>query len=353
MQSTIGWDVGGAHLKAARAEGGRIVDVVQAPCPLWLGLDRLTDALDVVTARLGAAERHAATMTAELADIFPGRAEGVATLASMLARHLHPAVVRIYGGRAGFLPVEAASAHVDDIASANWHASASLAARFVGDALFVDMGSTTTDIVPLGGGRVRAAGYTDAERLACGELVYTGLTRSFVMALTPRAPMAGAWTTLACEYFANTADVYRILGELPDDADQLPTADHREKTVAASIGRLARMVGRDAASADQAAWRELAAWFAEAQLRQILDGAHVVLSRVVVPGDAPVIAAGVGRRVVARLAARLGRPCLDFAELVSAGAGACEWAGFCAPAVAVALLAERDVAASSPCVDHR
>jgi len=344
MQSIIGWDVGGAHLKAARAEGGRIVDVVQAPCPLWLGLDRLTDALDVVAARLGVAERHAATMTAELADIFPDRADGVATLASMLARHLHPAIVRIYGGRAGFLPVEAASAHVDDIASANWHASASLAARFVGNALFVDMGSTTTDIVPLGGGRVCASGYTDAERLACGELVYTGLTRGFVMALTPRAPMAGAWTTLACEYFANTADVYRVLGELPDDTDQLPTADHREKTVAASIGRLARMVGRDAASADQAAWRELAAWFAEAQLRQILDGAHVVLSRLVVPGDAPVIAAGVGRHVVARLAARLGRRCLDFAELVSPG----EWAGFCAPAVAVALLAAQDDAASSP-----
>ena len=318
MRSIIGWDVGGAHLKAARAEDGRIVDVVQVPCPLWLGLDRLTAALDMVTARLGAAHRHAVTMTAELADVFPDRTEGVATLAAVLARHLHSTTVRIYGGRAGFLPVEAASAHVDDIASANWHASASLAARFVPDALFVDMGSTTTDIVPLGGGRVRAAGYTDAERLACGELVYTGLTRSFVMALTPRVPIAGVWTTLACEYFANTADVYRILGELPDGADQLPTADDREKTVAASIKRLARMVGRDAASVDQTAWRELASWLAETQLRQIADGAHLVLSRALLSGDAPVIAAGVGRHVVARLAGRLGR------HLQPAAAGDCD-----------------------------
>lgn len=345
MHSIIGWDVGGAHLKAARAEHGRVVDVVQVPCPLWLGLDCLTNALDAATMRLGAAERHAATMTAELADIFPDRAEGVATLTAILVQHLHPATVHIYGGRAGFLPVAAASAHVDDIASANWHASASLAARFVPDALFVDMGSTTTDIVPLGGGRVRADGYTDAERLACGELVYTGLTRSFVMALTPRAPMAGAWTTLACEYFANTADVYRILGELPEDADQLPTADGREKTVAASIARLARMVGRDAASADQAAWRQLATWLAEAQLRQIADGAHLVLSRTPLPGDAPVIAAGVGRHVVTRLAARLDRRCLDFAELVSSATGTEEWTRYCAPAVAVALLADQDDAA--------
>jgi (4-(4-[2-(gamma-L-glutamylamino)ethyl]phenoxymethyl)furan-2-yl)methanamine synthase len=340
MRGIIGWDVGGAHLKAARAEDGTIVDVVQVPCPLWLGLHRLTDALDVATARLGVAERHAVTMTAELADVFPDRAEGVATLADMLARHLHPATVRIYGGRAGFLPVEAASAHVDNIASANWHASASLAARFVADALFVDMGSTTTDIVPLGDGRVRAVGYTDAERLACGELVYTGLTRSFVMALTPRAPIAGAWTTLACEYFASTADVYRILGELPDDADQLPTADHREKTVAASIARLARMVGRDAEQADQAAWRQLAGWLAETQLRQIADGAHLVLSRMRLLGDAPVLAAGVGRHVVARLAVRLGRPCQSFAGLVPSTITVAEWAGHCAPAVAVALLAD-------------
>ncbi len=340
MHSIIGWDIGGAHLKAARAEDGRIVDVLQVPCPLWLGLDRLTEALGAVTARLGAADRHAATMTAELADIFHDRAEGVATLASILARHLHPTTVRIYGGRAGFLPVESAPAHVDDIASANWHASASLAARSIPDALLVDMGSTTTDIVPLGGGRVHAAGYTDAERLACGELVYTGLTRSFVMALAPRAPVAGAWTTLACEYFASTADVYRILGELPDDADQLPAADHREKTVAASIARLARMVGRDAAQADQAAWYALAAWLAEAQLRHIEDGVHLVLSRIPLRADAPVIAAGVGRHVVARLAARLGRPHVDFADLVSPEIGSAEWVGHCVPAVAVALLAD-------------
>ena len=29
MTIVVGWDVGGAHLKAARAENGRIVDAVQ------------------------------------------------------------------------------------------------------------------------------------------------------------------------------------------------------------------------------------------------------------------------------------------------------------------------------------
>src|SRR6202012_2059683 len=111
-----------------------------------------------------------------------------------------------------------AAAHVEDIASANWHASAALAARH-GDGLFVDIGSTTTDIIPLPDGAVHVRGYTDAERLKNGELVYTGLTRSFVMALASRAPFAGRWTTLAAEYFASVADVHRILGTLDEAAD--------------------------------------------------------------------------------------------------------------------------------------
>ncbi|MBV9756196.1 MAG: H4MPT-linked C1 transfer pathway protein [Alphaproteobacteria bacterium] len=338
-ESVIGWDIGGAHVKAARVEGGRVRDVVQVPSPLWLGIDRLEQALSAATARLGPADRHAATMTGELADVFANRAAGVAAITDILVRAVRPAPVAIYGGRAGFLTPNAAPAHPADIASANWHASAALAGRFVPEALFVDIGSTTTDLVPIGGGRVQAAGYTDAERLACGELVYTGLTRSFLMALCARAPVGGAWMPLACEHFATSADVYRILGELPEEADQLPTADGRDKSVAASQARLARMVGHDAADRPPADWRSLAAWFAEAQLRLIADGAMQVLSRTHLPEPAPVVGAGVGRRLAARLASRLGRDFRDFGALVEAVGGAGEWPSYCAPAVSVALLA--------------
>lgn len=343
--SVIGWDIGGAHLKAARVANGRVADVVQLPCPIWLGTERLDEALAAAGARLGPAERHAATMTGELADIFPTRAAGVAAISATLARALAPAPLLIYAGRAGFLPADAAAAHVADIASANWHASAALCARSVPGALFVDIGSTTTDLVPISAGAVRAVGYTDAERLAAGELVYTGLTRSFLMSLAPAAPVAGVWTPLACEHFATSADVYRILDELPEGADQMPTADGREKTVPASRARLARMVGRDAAQLPDAAWRDLAAWFAEAQLRRIADGAMLVLSRAGLAEDAPLIGAGVGRRLATRLAARLNRPSTDFAALIGASGEAGEWPGYCAPAVAVALLAE---SASTP-----
>ncbi len=330
----VGWDIGGAHVKAARVEAGRVTRVIQVPCPLWPGTERLRTIVAETRDALSPADLHVATMTGELADIFPSRAHGVAAIAGILAATLAP--LRLYAGPAGFLPADAAASHVREIASANWHASADLLARHVRDALFVDMGSTTTDIVPIAGGVPVAHGYTDAERLACGELVYTGLTRSFLMALTRRAPLHGNWTPLACEHFATSADIHRILGTLDEDTDQMPAADGGPKTVEASRARLARMVGRDAADATETEWHGLAGWFAEAQLRHIHDGALLVLSRTALLATAPVVGAGIGRGMIARLATRLDRPYSDFTAVLGVTG---EWAGDCAPAVSVALLA--------------
>ena len=119
-----------------------------------------------------------------------------------------------------------------------------------------------------------ARGYTDAQRLAAGELVYTGLVRGFVMATADRAPLRGAWTPLVNENFATMADVHRILGTLPADVDLMATADGREKTIDASRARLARMLGTDASDADDETWTLVARWFAESQTRAICDAAE-------------------------------------------------------------------------------
>lgn len=338
MVVVVGWDIGGAHLKAARAEDGCIVDAVQAAAPLRLGLERLAQVFAEIKARIGTADRHAITMTGELADTFSCRADGVAALTAVAVRELGSEVM-IYAGRAGFVAAEQAAHCVIDIASANWFASASVAAASVGSGLFIDMGSTTTDIVPLVDGRVAARGYTDAERLASGELVYTGLVRSFLMASTDRAPFAGQWTTLIGENFATMADVHRILGQLPDGADQMTTADGRDKTVAASRARLARMVGRDTADADEQAWAALARWFAEAQMRMVTDGALLVASQGRLPAAAPVVIAGVGGAVLREVARRIGRTAIEFHDVLTIAPSARAAVSICAPAAAVALLA--------------
>src|SRR5215470_8930644 len=120
MSVIIGWDIGGAHLKAARGEDGRIVDVVQVPSPLRLGLDAVVDAFSAAKDRMRAADRHAVTMTGELADAFASRPEGVERLSDVAVRALAPAPVWLYAGRGGFIAPAAASRHVEDVASANW-----------------------------------------------------------------------------------------------------------------------------------------------------------------------------------------------------------------------------------------
>jgi probable H4MPT-linked C1 transfer pathway protein len=335
----IGWDIGGAHLKAVRVAGGRVEVAIQAATPLWLGLDSLEAALDTLRIQLGDADRHAITMTGELCDVFPSRREGVVGLAAIAARYLTPNLSRLYAGRRGFVELAEAEDRAADIASANWHASAALVALRLPDALLVDVGSTTADLVPVVGGKVAALGYNDAERLAAGELVYSGMARTFVMAMVSRAPVRGAWTPLMNEFFANSADVHRILGALPDSADKMSTADGRDKTVAASRARLARMVGREADEGAAGQWESLAAWFAEAQVRQISDAAFLRLSVGDLDADAPVVAAGIGEIVGAEIARRFRRPCIGFASLIAARAEA----SHCAPAAAVALLTAADI----------
>lgn len=333
----IGWDIGGAHLKAALAVGGVIVDVVQEPCPLWQGLGHLDAAFDRILARLGPADAHAATMTGELVDLFTSRAEGVAALAARAAERLGPDVA-IYAGAAGLVTAAEAAGHAVEVASANWHATAALVAARLPDALLVDMGSTTTDVVPVRAGRIAARGRTDAARLASGELVYTGAVRTPLMALGPDVPFGGSRIAIMAEYFATAGDVWRVLGRLPDDADQHPTADGRGRSVAESRLRLSRMIGVDVAEADEADWTALAAAFAERQLRLVQDACMLVLSGASLAPTAPLVACGVGAFALPEIARRLGRPVTALEALIpAADTEVAARAAVCAPAAAMAL----------------
>jgi probable H4MPT-linked C1 transfer pathway protein len=337
-KSTIaGFDVGGAHLKVTRAENGRIVEAATVAMPLWQGLDHLTSALREASAIYAGADLNAFTMTGELSDIFPSREVGVATLLRLISQHFPSGNNLIYAGRSGFVGAGQAARLGGDIASANWHATASLVARLAGDALFVDMGSTTTDIIPVRDGVIVGEGYSDAERLMTGELVYTGFTRTFLFGIAASAPVRGRLTPLMNEYFASIADAHRIMGVLDENDDKHASADGKEKTREASMARLARMVGRDAADLTPAEWLDVARWFSEQQLRLVHDAAFRVAGKLA--GDAPIMAAGAGRWQIRRLAERMGRRFIDFADIIPAEDTVRSEASSAAPAAAVALLA--------------
>jgi probable H4MPT-linked C1 transfer pathway protein len=279
-------------------------------------------------------------MTGELTDFFRNRAQGVTGILSRFGRHVPAGRTLVYAGLSAFLTPQRAAKNPEAVASANWAASAQLVASRVPGALFVDIGSTTTDIVPIRDGKLVARGHSDYERLAFEELVYTGIVRTPVMALAKRIPFDGNRIAPMAEYFATTADVYRLTGELPEGADQLPAADNGGKTVRDSARRLARMIGRDLESAPLSAWRQCARHLADLQLWKIGQACGRVLSHAEIAERAPLVGAGVGRFLVKKLATRFGRRYRDFVDLVNTAPGVASWASSCAPAVAVAILAQ-------------
>ena len=334
MALTAGYDVGGAHLKVVLIDNGTLVHASQIPCPLWRGVAQLDVALSEALDITRNAQRHAITMTGELADIFPDRYTGVVMLVERLEATLGPGC-SFWMGRRGMGSAADAMAHTDDVASANFLATAIVAARLARDGLLIDMGSTTTDIIALAGGLPVAKGWSDGERLRTGELVYTGLTRTPVMGVTTKGIFQGQWQGLARDPFATMADVRRVLGELPDGLDQHGTSDGRGKSVAESRARLARCFGRDAEAGEQANWMEAARAIADVQVESILEGCRQMGSR-----QGQVVAAGIGAGVVAQMAGRLQMPVVTFGALVDAPTRWAEWATRCAPAVSVAMLAD-------------
>lgn len=338
-ETVVGWDIGGAHLKMARAENGQITRATTLKASMWLGLGQVRDALAQFQPLLQRDTTHVFTMTGELSDGFPSREDGIRGILDFIDTEFGRDDVHIYAGRKGFVDLSHAYDLGPDIASANWHATAELSARRGADGLFVDMGSTTTDILAFRNGKLLNAGYSDAERLLTGELVYTGFTRSALIGIAERVPVRGTMTPLMNEYFANTADLGRILGTLDEADDHYPAADRRAKSLAGSIGRLARMVGRDSADLDEGEWIDIARWFSEHQLRMIYDGAFMVATNARLHGAAPVVGAGIGRPQIMQLARRLERPYVDFGALIATSSEeARDQASKAAPAAAVALL---------------
>lgn len=342
----VGWDLGGAHLKVAVLNSaGRVQQVAQFAVPLWRGLEYL----DAAVAEFASGCRlvdydHVLTMTGELVDLFDSREQGVAELAMHMAGLLPSGHFRLYAGPKGFVgATEAARLH-RFIASANWYATAAWLARCQPRGILVDIGSTTTDLLPFRDGTLKNTGYTDQERLAGGELVYTGVVRTPVMAVVQQVPFGGVWLGVANEHFATMGDVYRVLGWLPPDADLHPTADGRDKTPVDSSRRLARMIGADLVDGSERDWRNLAAFIADRQLDSLSLACQRIFS-LGLAADVPLVGAGAGRFLAQRLAQRLGRDYIDSDTLLGKATQGNMASAICAPAAAVALLAHAEVLA--------
>ena len=332
----LGWDVGGANTKAALVDGERCRSLIRA-YPVWEAPDRLRDVLSGIARELGPVDRVGATLTAELADCFQTKEQGVAFVLRALESVFPRNPLRVFTTEGRFCSLEEALRAPSSVASANWAATAHFLASEAGSALLVDVGSTTSDVIPIVAGRVAACGRTDPERLMNGELVYTGVVRTPVCAIARTVPFRGRRCPVAAELFAQAGDVHLWLGTLVPGDYGARTPDGHGATRPEAGARLARSICGDSTLLEEEEITRIAEHLALRQVRTIGAGMSRVRRRL--GDDAPslVLGAGLGA-FLARAAAR--RAGLDYRPL-SDRLG--EPASRALPAVAVARLLQEAI----------
>ena len=337
--AVLALDIGGANIKAADGEGWSWSE----PFALWRLHERLQEVLHSVIVRCPSL-RLVATMTGEIADCYPSRRVGVECIIRALRQVSSGRELGIYHLGGTICSAEVAQEQPLQVAASNWHAMARLAAFYTiqASAMVVDIGSTTTDIVVIKDRLPFPQAYTDVDRMACGELVYTGVERTPVATTLQEAQWQGKLRPLASELYATSLDVWLTLGMLKEreqHVDTRETADGRPVTQNHARMRLARMFLADTEDFSTKDAIEFANQCATAQSRQVAFAIQKVSS---VLGGEPeeIVLSGHGECLARRAISRLGWS----SKLISLRDVLGESLARAAPAHAVAMIARGDLA---------
>ncbi|OYT67611.1 H4MPT-linked C1 transfer pathway protein [ANME-1 cluster archaeon ex4572_4] len=333
----VGVDVGGANTKVATPD-----DAFSIYAPLWKSSAVLDDVLLRVKQNFeteggekeeggkegGAGiEAVGVVMTGELCDCFETRREGVLRIKNILTSVFGFEGLKFFGTDCVFRDGSAVERDPLSFAATNWLASAKFVSVSEGggcggkDAIFVDVGSTTTDVIPIAGGEIKAK-RSDLERLKSDELIYSGVLRTSVATLLRRVRVGGRGgeskekeeCRTASEFFAITADAYLVLGDLSEEDYRCESPDRAGGEGWKGEGEEWKREGEE--------WKGEGAKSRRAALRRL---ARVVCSDLEELGEESVV--GIAEQVkevqVAELAAELKRQSEEYGleRVVSAGIG--------------------------------
>ena len=276
-----GFDIGGANtdLAIVEYENGEIKDIqtVFEYLPMWSDNDRLGITLiDLIEKICPIDEIDAVgiSMTAELVDAFETKTQGVMDIATTCEKLFDCPVA--YIGTDKVLSLRELMENPLEVAAANWIATSQIVAEIEKDCIFVDTGSTTTDIIPIKDGKECAKGRTDFERSATGELVYTGTLRTNLTSFVDSVPLNE-------DYVCATADG---AGKSKED----------------SARRISRIVCADLDILSMDDIKEIADYVHKEQVKQIASGLKEVSKR---EGLDKVVVTGLGKDILCAEAGKL------------------------------------------------
>jgi (4-(4-[2-(gamma-L-glutamylamino)ethyl]phenoxymethyl)furan-2-yl)methanamine synthase len=295
QMTILGLDIGGANIKAAD-ESGR---TISRPFAIWRQHEQLKNEILSILSAFPQTERLVLTMTAELADCFSTKSEGVRFIvdavetsidvslssrgvASKSSERSQRSPLMIWTTGGCFVNPDEARESPMLVAAANWHALATWSMKLApGETgVLIDIGTTTTDIIPFENGKPVPQGLTDVGRLQSGELSYSGVRRTPLCAVAHSVPWKSGYCSLAAEVFATTLDVHLLLGDIAEDAHDLDTANGKPATKQAAHDRIARMLccDRDEVSFEQAV--QIAMFLADVQRQRLAGSLERVISRL-------------------------------------------------------------------------
>jgi probable H4MPT-linked C1 transfer pathway protein len=338
----LGYDVGGANTKAVLVcvKKGKLLnaEVAVEYFPIWRKPEKLAEVLLKLKQQLGASSLDGVglTMTAELSDAYQTKREGVNDILNCVSKAFPEVPVFVLNTAAELVILEVAKQNPLAVAAANWAATGWLVATKLKNCVVVDVGSTSTSIIPIVNGKVVALGTTDLDKLICGELVYSGCLRTNVAAIVHSIPIRNVVAGVASELFALSGDVNLVLGNISKEDYLSETADGRGKTIPEALARLARVICADTEMLTRQETIKMAKYISDKQIQQVVEGLSKVYSytKSLALGKVPVVVTGVGKNFIARKAAEK----LCIAEILDLGTMLSDQAVSATPAFGVALM---------------
>ncbi len=342
--NVLGLDIGGANTKAAflKTQDGTVKELRTSMeyFPIWKkGKEQLPKVLEKLKKRLvdsTALDGVGVTITAELSDAYCSKKEGVHHVLDCANQVFDDVPTFVLDVEAKLLPVKDARREPLKVASANWAATGWMISQLIENCIVVDVGSTTTSIIPVINGKIAAEGRTDLEKLQNGELVYSGSLRTNVATIVNDIPIQGMTARVSSELFAQSGDVHLLLDNIKEEDYTAETCDGRGKTRMEAMARLARVVCADIDMLTEQEIRDIAKFVYDKQVEQITGGLKQVYERIkpLLQKKIRVIVTGLGRNFLARKAAEKAgfSEVMDMSELVGAEAAVMS------PSVGVALM---------------
>jgi probable H4MPT-linked C1 transfer pathway protein len=311
--TVIGWDIGGANTKAAflHTKNGYVEELRTTTeyFPLWKDPTKLVNVLLSLKKKVSGnaeVEGFGLTMTAELSDAYQTKREGVTHVLTCASEAFAGLPIFVLDVDSSLRSMEAAISEPLKVAAANWVATGWMVTQLIKTCVVVDVGSTSTSIIPVVNGHVSAAGKTDLEKLMIGELVYTGSLRTNAAAIVSSVPLRGGTARISSELFAHSGDVHLVLGNIREKEYTTETADGRGKTRREALSRLARVVCADIEVLTEEEIVQIAQYMYDQQIEQVAEGLNQVYSRIksLTTAKVPVVVTGVGKEFIARVAAQ-------------------------------------------------